>query len=162
MRKKNWVFVFFFVGVFLLELLAHLVTYPALECWYKNILKPSFTPPNWVFGSVWIILYILIAWTGATIWNARANKNKQLCLIFWFLQMGTNALWCPLFFGCHQPFWGAIDITLMISFVLLTLIHLKPISKLGFYSFLLYLGWSLFAGILNWTILFLNRPLAES
>ena len=67
--------------------------------WYKGLLKPSWTPPNWLFGPVWSVLYVMIAVAGWLVWRA---EGTGVALSFWFLQLALNAVWSGIFFGLRR------------------------------------------------------------
>ena len=72
--------------------------------WYQGLVKPSFNPPPWLFGPVWTILYVLIAFAGWRTWQRRAEGPAMQV---WFAQMVLNFAWSPVFFTAH-----AIDVPL--------------------------------------------------
>ena len=72
-------------------------TISAIPGWYDTLLKPAFSPPNWVFGPVWLILYTLIGISLFLVW--RAKNKKKVALIAFFVHLALNALWSLLFFG---------------------------------------------------------------
>ena len=71
--------------------------------WYSTIEKPGFTPPNWVFGPVWTILYLLMGIAAFLVWQKGAQLRMVRIALAWFLvQLVLNALWTPVFFGWHR------------------------------------------------------------
>jgi tryptophan-rich sensory protein len=67
--------------------------------WYEALAKPSFNPPNWLFGPVWTVLYVLIAIAG---WRVRRIAPSGTAMKLWWLQLVLNFLWSPVFFGLQQ------------------------------------------------------------
>ena len=65
--------------------------------WYEGLQKPWFNPPNWIFAPVWTVLYVLIGIAGWLVWRRRDRP----ALTLWFLQMGLNFIWTPVFFGAN-------------------------------------------------------------
>ncbi len=77
--------------------------------WYPTLEKPFFTPPNWLFGPAWTLLYTLIGITLFVCWENGFWGDSKLRNIF-FLQLGLNFLWSPAFFGLQNPLAGLVDI----------------------------------------------------
>src|SRR4029079_11645415 len=67
--------------------------------WYAGLIKPSFNPPNWVFAPVWTLLYLLIAIAG---WRILQRDSRSAAMTAWFIQLGLNFIWSPVFFGAHR------------------------------------------------------------
>lgn len=89
------VFILITLGV---GLMIGFVTMPAE--WYAALNKPWFTPPNWLFGPAWSILYVMIAVAG---WRCWLRDRRGLAMKLWLIQMLLNFSWSPLFFGAqHQ------------------------------------------------------------
>jgi tryptophan-rich sensory protein len=155
--KKNYVFLLFFLGICLINYFGGVVTRSSLEPWYQTLVRPSFSPPNWIFAPVWGFLYVVIAWVGAFLWNEPKSKIRDRALTLWFLQMSLNFMWSYLFFGFKNILFGALEITLLVAAVGATLIYLKKINKTAYIGFVLYFLWICYAAILNWSIYFLNK-----
>lgn len=121
--------------------------------WYEGIAKPSFNPPNWIFGPVWTLLYALVAIAG---WRTWQKGPQGLPMQIWFLQMAVNFTWSPVFFTLHQMGVAGLIIGAM---VLLTLVFIqmtwKP-DRLTALLMLPYLAWISFAGVLNTTLWWIN------
>lgn len=121
--------------------------------WYEGLIKPSFNPPNWVFGPVWTGLYVAIAVAGWRTWRRdRAGAAMKL----WFVQMLANFLWSPAFFALQR-----IDLALgIILFLLVTILSFILMSwrrdRLSALLFAPYAIWVGFATALNGAILVLN------
>ena len=121
--------------------------------WYSGLEKPFFNPPNWIFGPVWSVLYVLIAIVGWRTWN---RGPAGLPMQFWFGQLAANFLWSPAFFGMQQPGLAllviAVLFALIVLFIRLTWNHDRTSAML----FLPYLAWVAFASLLNLSIWWLN------
>jgi tryptophan-rich sensory protein len=122
-------------------------TFPSIKGWYATLIRPSFSPPNWIFGPVWTVLYLMMAISFYLIWE----KNK-----FFFAQLFLNFLWSLLFFGLHQPLFAFFDIVLLWIFILLTILDFRKKSKTASFLLIPYLLWVSFASILNLSIVLLN------
>lgn len=130
--------------------LGYFATSGALTSWYANIIKPSFTPPAWVFGPVWTILYFLM---GISLYLVWAKKSQ---LRWFWIQLTLNALWPISFFELHSPLLGLINIVALWISVVMTIRVFNKTSKPATYLLLPYLAWISFALILNFNIWQLN------
>ena len=134
------------------------MTADTLGNWYANLHKPSFNPPNWIFGPVWTTLYILMGISAFLVWRkGLENKLVRVALVCFIVQLFLNAIWTPLFFGLHSPLLGLIDIILLLSAIDLTTILFLRISKPAALLLVPYVLWVLFATILNASIYLSNR-----
>ena len=126
--------------------------------WYADLDKPSFTPPDWVFGPAWTILYILMATAAFLLWQkAKPGGGVRIALALYFIQLGLNALWTPLFFGLHLLLPALVEIVLLWLAIVLTLLAFARVAALPALLFVPYLLWTTFATILNAAIWLLNR-----
>lgn len=132
-------------------------TTSAIPLWYSTLNKPSFSPPPWVFGPVWTLLYTMMGIALFLIWtNKIQSEKKQQAILIFSTQLFLNAIWSPIFFGLQSLFIGLIVIILMWIFILLTIIHFSKISKVAAALLMPYLLWVSFATILNFSIWQLN------
>ncbi len=136
--------------------LGGILTRGAIQSWLPFIQKPTWNPPNWIFGPVWTILYILIGTSIAIVWHSE-KLNKNRAYQFFVIQAILNLLWTPVFFGLHDIFIALVVIILMVLFISLTMIEFYRINKLATYLLLPYLLWVSFASILNGNIYWLNK-----
>ncbi|MEM4663047.1 MAG: TspO/MBR family protein [Candidatus Diapherotrites archaeon] len=132
-------------------------TYPKIFTWYSTIKKPSFVPPNWLFGPVWITLYTLMGIALYLFLESNIEKRKKdLALALFFVQLFLNAFWSFVFFGLESPFLGLVCIiTLWVSIVFTMFSFYKKAPKSA-YLLLPYLVWVTFAMVLNYNIWVLN------
>ncbi|PJE69303.1 TspO protein [Candidatus Shapirobacteria bacterium CG10_big_fil_rev_8_21_14_0_10_38_14] len=132
-------------------------TTPSIPTWYATLNKPSFNPPNWLFGPVWTTLFILMGIAAFLIWRKGLKKKVvKNALIIFLLQLIFNTLWSFLFFKFHSPFWTLIDIVVLWVLILLVLIKFWKINKVAGILLIPYLLWVSFASFLNYTIYQLN------
>jgi tryptophan-rich sensory protein len=126
--------------------------------WYSAIEKPAFTPPGWVFGPVWTVLYILMGVAAFLVWRrGLASRTVQVAL-GWFLgQLVLNALWSPVFFGWHRIGLALVVIVLLWAAIVVTLYRFLRVSTVAALLLVPYLLWVSFATILNAAIWWLNR-----
>jgi tryptophan-rich sensory protein len=132
-------------------------TFEAVPDWISTLTEPTFAPPGWVFGPVWIILYFLMGVSLYTVWVTESKpKIRKVFFTVFGIQLTLNALWSLLFFGLRSPLLGLVDIILLDIMVLTTIIYAKFISKLAAILLVPYLVWIIFATILNSAIFLLN------
>lgn len=122
--------------------------------WYASLRKPQWTPPDWLFGPAWTVLYIAIAAAGWLVWRAR--RRVELPLILWGLQLIANAAWSLLFFGRHLPGIALIDIVVMLGLILGFIDTARRTSPAAAWLFVPYALWVSFAGALNAAIWLMN------
>lgn len=128
------------------------------DSWYSTIDKPSFTPPSWVFGPVWTILYLLMGVAAFLVWQKGVQLRLVRIALGWFLvQLVLNALWSPVFFGLHQIGWALVVIVLLWIAIVITIYHFSRVSQMGAVLLVPYLLWVSFATVLNGAIWRLNR-----
>ncbi|MFD2532453.1 TspO/MBR family protein [Gracilimonas halophila] len=138
-------------------LLASSVTLDAIPGWYAQLNKPSFNPPNWLFGPVWTVLYTLMGISGAAIWEAGAHRPEvKKALNLFAVQLGLNGIWSYLFFGYQNPLFAFIEILCLLIAISVTILHFKKIKPWAAWLLLPYLLWVSFAAILNFSIYLLN------
>jgi len=123
--------------------------------WYGSINKPAWTPPNWVFGPVWTVLYIMIAVAG---WYAWQNSPRSIhpVNITWAIQLLLNAAWSWLFFGLQRPGLALVDIALLLIAILAFIMIAWRVSLTASLLFMPYALWVGFATVLNLAIYLLN------
>lgn len=160
MTKNDWTgLAVFLVVTFAVSGVAGALTTPEIGGWYAGLKKPSFNPPNWIFGPVWTALYVMIAVAGWLAWRGGGLRP----VIFWGVQLALNFFWSILFFAWHRPDWALLDIAgLLVAIVVCIAVFRKlPDRKKGTIAAWLmvpYLLWVGFATVLNFSIWRLNAP----
>lgn len=122
--------------------------------WYESLVKPSFTPPNWMFPVAWTLIYLLLAWAG---YRLTLIPGSQVVLALWAAQIALNTLWTPVFFGAHHIFAGMVILMvlwLVVAAMVVMALQLDVITGLILFP---YLAWLCVAAALNFSILFKNR-----
>ena len=134
-----------------------IVTASNISVWYADLDKPFFNPPNWIFGPVWTVLYILMGVALYLAWTARGRKQqRQMALTLFGAQLALNALWSIVFFGAHL-LWGAVIVILALWILIaLTMYAFRPLSRAAMWLLAPYLAWVSFATILNTAVALLN------
>jgi len=143
-------------------IIGSLFTASAISTWYATLQRPSFSPPNWLFGPVWIILYILMGISAYLVWSAYAKasagqsrKLKTALWLFW-VHLVFNASWSIIFFGLRNPSLAFINIIIIWLLIIILMIKFWPINKWASYLLIPYLLWVSFASALNYFIWYLN------
>lgn len=157
MNKKNWITLTIWIVTFqVIGFLLGLLTQSNLHSWYEGLNKSTLTPPGWVFGIVWTILYVLLAVAGWALWRQRENIEIRAAFYFYMAQLLMNWAWTPLFFQFHWIGFSLIWILIMTSLTFLTIYSIKNKTK-GIRLLLApYFIWLLFATYLNYAIWLLN------
>jgi len=131
-------------------LVGSLFTMPSIPTWYASLNKPFFAPPSWLFGPVWITLYILMGVSLYLVWSkGLKNKSVKNSLLIFFVQLLLNALWSFLFFGLRSPLYGFVEIIALWIVILLAILKLYKISKNAALLLLPYIAWVTIAAILR-------------
>ena len=134
------------------------VTDRGFMSWYAAIEKPGFTPPSWVFGPVWTILYLLMGVAAFLVWRRGLDRRVARVALVWFLvQLVLNASWTPVFFGLHRIGLALLVILLLWAAIVVTLYHFLRVSRVAGLLLVPYLLWVSFAAVLNASIWHLNR-----
>lgn len=135
-----------------------LFTATSIGSWYAGLNKPSFNPPNWVFGPVWITLYVLMGIAMYLIWTGDfPGKTKQTAVILFVVQLVLNMLWTFFFFYLQKPFLGFIEILILLVFIVLTIWKFYSLRPAAAYLMVPYLLWVGFATVLTFSLWNLNR-----
>lgn len=124
--------------------------------WYATLNKPSWNPPNWVFGPVWTTLYLMMAIAAWLVWRSKGLADAWLPLLLFGVQLILNTAWSALFFGMRNPGIAFADIVLLWFAILATIIAFRRESNLAALLLVPYLAWVSFATALNWSIWRLN------
>ena len=124
--------------------------------WYADLAKPSWTPPSWVFGPVWTLLYGMMAVAAWLVWLRRRQRPAAAAMALFAAQLALNAAWSPLFFGLHRPDIAFADIVLLWLALAATVWLFLRRSVLAGLVLVPYLLWVSFAVALNFAIWRLN------
>jgi tryptophan-rich sensory protein len=133
-------------------------TSPQITAWYANVAKPSFNPPNWIFGPVWTLLFSLMGIAFyLIIRNGWSSRNVKIAVAIFAFQFALNVLWSFLFFGLENPFLAFIEIIFLWLLILATILAFYKVDKIAAYLLVPYILWVSFAAFLNYSIWILNR-----
>jgi translocator protein len=129
-----------------------------LQEWYPKLQKPSFNPPDWVFGPTWTLLYALM---GTSLWLAEERDEdgaaKWTSRVFFGAQLLLNVLWTYVFFGRRAPGWALVEVLVLIAAIAATVASFSKVSRTAAVLLVPYLLWTGFASVLNFSIWRLNR-----
>ena len=133
-----------------------LFTARAVADWYPTLAKPSWTPPSWVFGPVWTVLYGMMALAAWLVWLRRGRRPWGAAVVVFVVQLVLNAAWSPLFFGLHRPGIAFVDIAALWAALAVTVWLFFRVRWAAGVLLAPYLLWVSFAGALNFAIWRLN------
>lgn len=125
--------------------------------WYATLKKPSWNPPDWIFGPVWSALYTMMAVAAWLVWQRGGFVAQRRPLALFLAQLGLNALWTPLFFGLHRPGLAFAEIVLLWVAIAATLAAFRRVNQAAAWLLAPYLVWVSFAAVLNFEMWRLNR-----
>jgi tryptophan-rich sensory protein len=143
----------FVVLCFGVSLLGGRATLPALAHWYPELAKPAWTPPPWVFGPVWTLVYPMLAVAG---WLAWREGRSHRAVLLYMLQLALNAAWPWIFFGERRIGWALVCVVVMWLAILGTLAAFWRVSRTAAILLVPYLGWVAFAAALNAALWWMN------
>jgi tryptophan-rich sensory protein len=155
LKSKKFIFLGLFVFLsFFMSWSGGYISRYYKEPWYSELVKPSFSPPDWIFAPVWITLYLLM---GFAIWLIWLNPKKtQKVFTIYFTHLFINASWSITFFALHQVLASLLIIALIIFLVIWLVKLYYPINKISAILMLPYITWLGFAFSLNYSIFVLN------
>lgn len=136
--------------------LGAVATMPEISGWYQTIAKPSWNPPDYVFGPVWTTLFLLMAIAAWLVWKPAGFRDATLPLSLFVVQLVLNVLWSWIFFGMHQLGLAFAELMMLWLSILATTAAFFNRSPPAGWLFVPYLAWVSFAGVLNFTIWRLN------
>jgi tryptophan-rich sensory protein len=125
--------------------------------WYQTLIKPTWSPPAWLFGPVWTVLYLIIALSFGTVFYKVFTKEISWIVALPFaLNLVFNAAFTPLQFGLQNNLLAAIDILLVLGTLVWAMIAIWPHTRWIVYANIPYLAWVSFATVLQLSITYLN------
>ena len=144
--------------VFLAGGIGNLATIPNIPTWYASLSRPPLTPPNWVFGPVWTLLYLLMAFAFFRVLRlGPETPGRGRAVIVFLLQLTLNAAWSFAFFGAHSPALGLLTIMPMLGLIILTIVLLRSLDSIAAACLMPYAAWVTFASYLNAGFWWLNH-----
>jgi translocator protein len=153
-QPAPWVALVAFTAlVGLVSLIGNLVTDTGQDGWFASLDKPSWQPPDWVFGPVWGVLYLFIIAAGWLVWR---EVGISRALVPWLLQLILNLGWTVVFFGLESPNWAVVEIALLLAAIVWTIATFWPIQRMAALLLVPYLAWVGFAAALTVAIATMN------
>lgn len=129
--------------------------------WYHNLKKPSWQPPDWLFGPAWTLILGFAGWSLYLSWvNAPTSQDQMIVALLFGANFVLHLAWSPLFFKFKRPDWALAENVLLWASVLALFLVLPRYSALAGWLNLPYILWVSFAMVLNWKIVQLNAPFA--
>ena len=153
-KNKFLTFILFLAITFSASLIGGLATVTFKEPWYSLLNKPTFNPPDWIFGPVWTSLYVMMT---VSIWLYWHTKNRDMNTVYiYFIHLVFNTTWSIVFFVFHNIELALLNLIVILIFIAILTFKYKKINNLSFYLMIPYLLWSCYALILNFTLVLLN------
>ncbi len=138
-------------------IIGSIFTASSVASWYPTLVKPSFTPPGFYIGLIWIVLFTLMGISLFLIWmETPGNLEARIALSFFAAQLIVNILWSVAFFGLRYPIGGLVIIAFLWVLILITIIKFWPINRTAALLLIPYIIWVSIAAYLNYTIWRLN------
>jgi benzodiazapine receptor len=133
-------------------------TAAAIPAWYATLVKPSFSPPDWIFGPVWTLLYLMMGIAlFLIIRDGLSVRRIKVAAAVFAVQLFLNGLWSYVFFGLRSPGWALAEISALWISIAVCIVLFLRISRAAGILLVPYLAWVTFAAVLNGAIWTLNR-----
>lgn len=156
-RQNQWIFLLGFVSItFLVSYLGAWLTFESVSTWYQTLVKPPLTPPDWVFGPVWTLLYGFMALAAWLVWRQGGMQQNKTAMQLYFIQLVINLGWSYMFFYLQAPLAAFLEILLLWALILWTLLSFRKAYSPAGVLLVPYLLWVSFAAYLNAGIWILN------
>jgi len=156
-RRHDWIGLAAFLALcFVIAGIGGAVTARSVGTWYQSLTKPTFNPPDSVFGPVWTLLYIMVAVAGWRVWRAHAAPEKQRAMAAYFVQLALNLGWSLIFFGARMIAVAAAEILLLLVTIAVTVVLFWRIDGAAAWLLVPYAAWVAFASVLNVALWRLN------
>ena len=130
------------------------------DAWYQGLVKPALTPPGWVFGPVWTVLYAAMGVSAWLVWRQKDRVPVQGALFLFGIQLVLNGIWTYLFFGLKNPGLAFVEILVLWVAIACTVISFRQKSRTAALILIPYLAWVSFAAYLNFELWRLNPTAA--
>ena len=127
--------------------------------WYFALKKPSFQPPDWLFGPAWTTIFVCCVIAGVWAWRTAATPaQRRNVLVLFGLNALCNVLWSTLFFFLQRPDWALWEVSFLWASILLLIVYFWPWARRSAYLLMPYLAWVSFASLVNFAVVRLNMP----
>ena len=132
------------------------LTFNGIKSWYSTLHKPVFNPPNFLFGPVWTLLYLLMGVSLYMIWNQPAGQKRTRALLIFGVQLFLNFWWSIIFFNLKSPGIAMFEIVFLLISIIWMILAMKQVKPAAAWLQVPYLLWVAFASTLNAAIWILN------
>jgi tryptophan-rich sensory protein len=147
----------FILGSEVVGSIGTIATIPSIPAWYRTLTKPPFTPPNWIFGPVWILLFALMGIAAYLVFEKGWKKKQVKEALFTFgIQFGLNVSWSFLFFGAHSPRAGLAALIILWVAIATSIKNFFAVNRASAVLLLPYILWVSYALYLNAGVAVLN------
>ena len=154
LKNKILSFLLFLIVTFSASFIGAFATINYKEPWYSLLIKPSFNPPDWVFGPVWTTLYLLMT---IAIWKVWQSNFRNINIVYiYFIHLFFNTMWSIVFFVFHNILLALFVLIILIGLISYLMMQYRKINLISFYLMIPYLAWCIFASVLNFSILIIN------
>jgi benzodiazapine receptor len=158
--SRDWIALLIFFGIcFAVAASGSAFTASSVRTSYPSLLKPAGTPPPWIFGPVWSILYLLMTTAVWLVWQQRIHEDV-LALALFMVQLILNGLWSLIFFALRRPGAALVEIIVLLAAIAMTAMRFAELLRLAFWLMIPYGAWVLNASYLNFGIWRLNKGAA--
>ena len=154
LKNKFLSFLLFVLITYSASVIGGMATIGFKEPWYSLLIKPSFSPPDWIFAPVWTTLYLMMT---VAIWIFWHSKGKNMDTVYiYFIHLIINTTWSVVFFIFHEIFFALIILIILIFLIIILILRFRVVNMISYYLMIPYLLWCGFALILNISLLILN------
>ena len=154
LKNKFLTFLSFLAITFSASLIGGLATIKFKEPWYSLLNKPTFNPPDWIFGPVWTSLYLMMTVAIWLYWHS--NYSDRNTVYIYFIHLVFNATWSIVFFAFHNMILALLVLVVLIALIINLIIRYRRVTMMSSYLMIPYLLWCCFALILNTSLIILN------
>lgn len=155
--REYWILAGFIAAALVAGVIGGWATSSSVGSWYLELTKPKWNPPDWIFGPVWTVLYLLMAIAVFRVWVLRHRvPAARTVVVVYFSQLALNCAWSVLFFGLRMPGWALVDLVVLLMLLAWLQVYLWEIDQVAGALWLPYVIWVSFAGALNAAIWRLN------
>ena len=152
LKNKILSFLLFLIVTFSASFIGAFATINYKEPWYSLLTKPSFNPPDWVFGPVWTMLYLLMT---IAIWKVWQSNFRNINIVYiYFIHLFFNTMWSIVFFVFHNILLALFVLIILIGLISYLMMQYRKINLISFYLMIPYLAWCIFASVLPFDIIF--------
>ena len=147
----------FLVASFSAAAVGGAATATSVGTWYQTLHQPAWNPPNWIFGPVWTLLYILMSVAAWRVWRTGDADAARRTFRWFAAQLSLNLLWSVLFFGLRAPGIAFAEVIVFWAVLVVMLRRFWLADKIAAALWAPYVAWVSFASVLNGTVWWLNR-----